>query len=71
MMLPPLTFIENATTVPYLYMYVTVLAAAKEASSLHVTTKCVTNSYTLLYYPSLITIYVENPSSTPQNIRGG
>ena len=45
-MLPPPTSGSNATAVAYPLMYVMHLAAAKDARSLNVRTKCVTRSYT-------------------------
>ena len=64
MIYPPLTFRANVTAVSHLSMYVTDLAAEKEASLSHVTTKCVINSYTSLDKTSLLSLYVTNPSST-------
>ena len=64
MMLFPLTFRENSKNVSHPSIYVTDLAAAKEASSSHVTIKCVMNSYTSLDYPSFLPEYTVNPSST-------
>ena len=43
-------------------MYVIDLATAKEASPLHVITKCVTNSYTFVNKPYLQPLCVVNPS---------
>ena len=63
MMLPPLTFRANSAAGTHPLMYVMYLATAKEAFSLHVTTTCVKNSYTLLTEPSLLFAYVSNPSS--------
>ena len=44
-------------------MYVTHLAAEKEVSLLHATTKCLENSYTLLNDPYPHQMYAENPQS--------
>ena len=54
-------------------MYGMDLAAAKKASSLHITTKCVTNSYTYIGETSLLPMYAANPSSTSSEAdqRGG
>ena len=54
----------NTAAVAHPSMYVKKLAAAKEASLLNVTKKCVTNSYTSLdnIYPNQL--YAPNPSST-------
>ena len=40
------------------------LAPAKEASSLHVTKKCMTNSFASLGKTSLLTSHLANPTST-------
>ena len=64
MMLPPLTPRENAKAVVHPLMYVTYLSAAKEASSSHITKKCVPNFYTALNYPYFQPLYTANPSCT-------
>ena len=61
---PPPTSRENITAVAHHPMYVTHLAAEKEALPSHVTTKFVKNSYTLLDDPSHRQLYTPNPSST-------
>ena len=57
----PTNLQRNATAVGNPSIYVTYLSAAKEASSLHVTKKCVTNSYTYLNETSTKNLYVMNP----------
>ena len=61
----------------YSSLYVTDLDAEIEASSLYVTTKCMTSSSTSIGKPYPLTEYVENPSPTRaseyqmrRNIRG-
>ena len=67
-MSPHLTFIANVMDVPHPSMYITNLAAAKEDSSSHTTTNFVTNSYTLIDEPFLLTLYTGNPSYTRNKI---
>ena len=64
MMIPPLTFRENTKAVAHLSVYVTHWAAEKEASSSHVTTECMKNSYTSLDNPSPQYMYAANTPST-------
>ena len=64
MVLLPLTSKTKAADALRTSPYATDLDAATEASSSHVTTKCVTSSYTLFDEPSPLTVYVVNPSST-------
>ena len=64
MMLPSPIFKANAMTLAHPSMYATHLSTAKEAFSSHVTTKCVTNSYTFLDKTLPQHMYAENPSST-------
>ena len=59
MMLPHPTFRVDMTAVAHPSMYVTYLSAEKEASSFHVTTKCMTKSYTSLNDISSQHIYAE------------
>ena len=63
MMLSPLTPRSNATAVAHILMYVTYLSVEKEASSSHITIKCVLDSYTSLNYPLRQPLYTANPSS--------
>ena len=56
------TFRAKTTALEHPLMYVTNLALENYALSCHVKTKCVTNSYTLIYEPSLLQLYMENPS---------
>ena len=61
---PPLTFNKNEMAVISPSKYVPDLSSATEASSLHVTTKYVMSSSTLLGEPFPLTAYAANPSST-------
>ena len=61
---PTPTFRSNYMDVVHPLMYVTHLAAARENSPSHATTKRVTNSYTSLGKPSPRQLYAGNPSSS-------
>ena len=61
MILPPLTLKKNDSCAQFFSMG---LAAVTEASSSHVTKKCMTSSSASLDEPSPINAYAANPSST-------
>ena len=77
-MLPPLTSKTNVTAALCPSQYITDLYAETEASSLHITIKCVMISCAFPGEPSPLTSYAASPSSTKaaeyqrrSHIRGG